>query len=67
MKYSLQHFSVRCRPDDNADAPAAEANGAVVGLIAVAVMIGMAIFLENSIVLERVNSALSINPLTLSA
>ena len=50
-------------PQPIADAPAANAKGAVVGLIAVAVIIGKSMFLESSIVLEIVNSALSIKPL----
>ena len=54
-------------PQPIALAPAANANGAVVGLIPVAVIIGISTFLESSIVLESVSSALSIKPLTPSA
>ena len=51
-------------PQPIADAPAANANAAVVGLIPVAVIIGNSTFLESSMVLESVNSALSTKPLT---
>ena len=51
-------------PQPIAEAPAANAKAAVVGLMPVAVMIGNSMFLESSIVLEIVNSALSTKPLT---
>ena len=51
-------------PQPIADAPAANANGAVVGLIPVAVITGISTFRTSSTVLEIVSSTLSINPLT---
>lgn len=51
-------------PHPIALAPAAKANGAVVGLMPVAVITGISTFLESSIVFESVNYALSIKPLT---
>ena len=50
-------------PQPIAEAPAANANEAVVGLIPVAVIIGISTFLESSIVLANVNSALFIKAL----